>query len=279
MALSPDDPLLPYLAALEHAIVQLRARIRYEEPVSLEEIHDLMDAVHNVPGLLRRESEWFTAENIEKDFSCDDERWTGEPALFRTKLLTVVRGAASDQNGSPGNPSLDSVKPSTSSRRQRVWTTLDPHSSGFERSPMRAALLSLGVVLLSSLAMAPILADDGGLPLPFPPGSYVTTELDGTHPYAAQGLEVGIDVEFLYFDGCVAVYETTGWRRPLGGGAKIFAPKKGEILWDACSDEWIGEIISASTGRHGDVIPSTSSDQFTIDFAAAGGNTRLITKE
>ena len=91
MALTPDDPLLPYLAALEHAIIQLRARIRYEEPVSLEEIHDLMDAVHNVPGLLRQDGEWFSPENIEADLARDDERWVWETSA-RKALLPIVRG-------------------------------------------------------------------------------------------------------------------------------------------------------------------------------------------
>ncbi|HZZ73535.1 MAG TPA: hypothetical protein VFE24_14880 [Pirellulales bacterium] len=84
----PQDVAEVYLTFLERAITGLRMRIRYGEQVSLDEVHDLMDALHNIPAMLRGAGEWFTEENITADLARYDQRWLGEPgSQLRNSLI------------------------------------------------------------------------------------------------------------------------------------------------------------------------------------------------
>ena len=64
-----------YILVLERAILDLRMRIRYDDGVTLEEVHDLLDAIHNIPAMLRDYGNWFVTENIDTDLSRYDSRW------------------------------------------------------------------------------------------------------------------------------------------------------------------------------------------------------------
>lgn len=41
-----------YLKLLDRAIIHFRHRLRCDEQISLDEVHDFLDALHNVPPLL-----------------------------------------------------------------------------------------------------------------------------------------------------------------------------------------------------------------------------------
>jgi hypothetical protein len=62
-------------------------RIRYDDAVTIEEVHDLMDALHNIPRMLRDCSDWYVPENIDADLARYDEKWVGSQHSERRKSL------------------------------------------------------------------------------------------------------------------------------------------------------------------------------------------------
>ncbi len=139
---------------------------------------------------------------------------------------------------------------------------------------MAAGILIVSIGLASTHAEAPPIP-----PLPIDPGSYVTLEVDGTHPYGeSHGLEVGLDVTFSHFEECTAVYVTKTWQRPLGGGAKVYGQNSGEITVDLCEGPVFGSIVSASTRRVGELV-DLGGGEYLMDFSDAGGNTRIMQYE
>lgn len=66
-----------YLAFLEQAIVRFRCRIRDGERISQDEMHDFLDALHNVPHMLRDYGNWFVEANVDRDLARYDEKWAG----------------------------------------------------------------------------------------------------------------------------------------------------------------------------------------------------------
>ena len=81
-----------YAKLLEAVILNLRMRIRYCEQVSLHEVHDLMDAIHNIPQMLREADDWHVPSNIDSDLSRYDEKWPKQLGCSRISLVeTVVR--------------------------------------------------------------------------------------------------------------------------------------------------------------------------------------------
>jgi len=103
MARLPDEIADVYLVVLEQAILRLRIRIRYCEQVSLDEVHDLMDALHNIPGMVFGDGAWFTEENIGHDLARYDRRWMGCPGSeLRESLVQTLEKA---RKGEFRNPS------------------------------------------------------------------------------------------------------------------------------------------------------------------------------
>ena len=75
-------------------------RIRYGEQVAINEIHDYLDALHNVPGLILGEGDWFTEENIAIDLERYDQRWMQKPgSQFRKSLATMLDQARAHRHG------------------------------------------------------------------------------------------------------------------------------------------------------------------------------------
>jgi hypothetical protein len=93
-----DDPVVPdinaWLALLEQAILNLRMRIRYGENVSLREVHDILDALHNVPIMFRKYGGWHVEGNIEVDLASYDNRWLSVPGSDMRKSLVETLNAA-----------------------------------------------------------------------------------------------------------------------------------------------------------------------------------------
>ena len=86
------DPALPdvvhvYTTLLERAIIELRHRLRCEEMISADELHDFLDALHNVPQMLRDYGNWMVEENIDQDLARYDSRWVGRPGSKQRKSL------------------------------------------------------------------------------------------------------------------------------------------------------------------------------------------------
>jgi hypothetical protein len=82
------------MALLERAILNLRTRLRYGEVVSAEELHDYLDALHNVPIMLRDYGDWHVEENIDADLARYDHRWlVRADSKLRKSLLETLRRA------------------------------------------------------------------------------------------------------------------------------------------------------------------------------------------
>jgi len=94
MNIASDEVLHDYLHVLERAILDLRARIRYDDDVSMDEVHDLLDAVHNIPKMLRDYGGWHVTENIDADLADYDTKWSGKgQATGRKRLIEHLQRA------------------------------------------------------------------------------------------------------------------------------------------------------------------------------------------
>jgi hypothetical protein len=83
-----------YTAVLERAILSLRMRLRYSEEVTPDEVHDLMDALHNIPIMLRNYGGWHVEENIDYDLAHYDKKWLSVPgSTLRSSLVGLLERA------------------------------------------------------------------------------------------------------------------------------------------------------------------------------------------
>lgn len=98
-----------YTLLLELAIVQLRYRIRYQDAVTLDEIHDYLDSLHNVGPMLRGVGGWFTPENIDVDLRRYDSRWltTDDGAKLRRGLFALLQSIRRGEYGDLPAPKQD----------------------------------------------------------------------------------------------------------------------------------------------------------------------------
>jgi hypothetical protein len=71
---APPDVVHVYTTLLERAIVELRFRVRMGEVISADELHDFLDALHNVPTMLRDYGNWMVEENIDQHLARYDSR-------------------------------------------------------------------------------------------------------------------------------------------------------------------------------------------------------------
>ena len=100
MEMAPESTARPYLVLLERAIVELRMRIRYGESVSLKEVHDFLDALHNVPRMLMDYGGWHVEKNIDSDLAEYDRRWLSQPdSDLRGSLIEALNRARREQFG------------------------------------------------------------------------------------------------------------------------------------------------------------------------------------
>ena len=143
---------------------------------------------------------------------------------------------------------------------------------------MGSKLLTFSLaVLLVGMGFPLLGSPDDGIPPEFiAPGSYHSKNPDGTDPYgASHGLEIGVDVEFSHYEDCVAVYVTTSWQRPVGGGQKVYSDNTGEVHYDLCELGDTAFLVSGSkAGLTGSLI-ANDDGTFTADYSAGGGNVRI----
>jgi hypothetical protein len=94
MRTPPPEVVGACTALLEWAILNPRMRLRYNDDVTLEEVHDILDASHNVPSMLQRYGGWNVEENIDWHLAHYDEKWMGRPGSeLRTSLIEILKRA------------------------------------------------------------------------------------------------------------------------------------------------------------------------------------------
>lgn len=92
MNLDADDAR-DYMMLLERAIIYLRYRIRYDDSVTVAEVHDILDSLHNIPAMLRGAGDWFTPDNVDADLERYDAKWldADDGASRRRGLLELLQ--------------------------------------------------------------------------------------------------------------------------------------------------------------------------------------------
>ena len=66
-------------------------RIRYGESIDMQEIHDLMDGIHNIPEMLCAYGGWHVEENINFHLNHYDERWfKSDSSKIRMSLMQTL---------------------------------------------------------------------------------------------------------------------------------------------------------------------------------------------
>jgi len=100
---APPEVVSAYTALLERAILNLRMRIRYGEDISINETHDYLDALHNVPTMLRNYGGWHVEENINADLARYDQKWLEQPgSTMRRSLIETLRLCRDGEFDYPG---------------------------------------------------------------------------------------------------------------------------------------------------------------------------------
>ncbi len=79
-----------YLYVLERVIVDLRKAVRSGKTVDEDQIHDLLDAVHNIPTMLAEHHGWYTPEHVMPDLERYDHKWHGKPGVSLDLSLVAM---------------------------------------------------------------------------------------------------------------------------------------------------------------------------------------------
>lgn len=88
----PPNVVNAYTALIEQAVIRLRYRIRYGDVISTVELHDWLDALHNVPIMLRNYGGWHIEANIDQDLARYDSRWLGRiDSKMRRSLVETLQ--------------------------------------------------------------------------------------------------------------------------------------------------------------------------------------------
>jgi hypothetical protein len=81
-----------YTKLLQHAIWNLRMRLRSGEEVSPEELVAFLNAIENVPAMLLNYGEWNVEENIDWHLAHYDDKWLNrEDSQLRLSLVSTLR--------------------------------------------------------------------------------------------------------------------------------------------------------------------------------------------
>lgn len=93
---APEDVLRPHLQLLYAVVLQVRQITRNGplQPAECEIVHDLMDAVHNIPEMLLNYGAWWDETRLCEDrLRQFDERWAGLTGFSLEKMLGEARRA------------------------------------------------------------------------------------------------------------------------------------------------------------------------------------------
>ena len=95
--LAPESVIRTYTSVLRDAILDVRRRIRYGETIDMQELHDLTDALENVPAMLCAYGQWHVEENIDAGLKRYDKKWFNPDASERTlSLMRALEEAKKD---------------------------------------------------------------------------------------------------------------------------------------------------------------------------------------
>ena len=104
--LAPEAVIRVYASVLREAILRVRMRIRYGETIDLEELHDLTDALENIPEMLCNYGGWRVEENIDAALKRYDGKWCnpGESLRACSLLRALEEARANALDSSPSVP-------------------------------------------------------------------------------------------------------------------------------------------------------------------------------
>lgn len=104
---APDSVVYAYANVLRQALLSLRMRVRYGETIDMQELHDITDALENVPQMLCAYGGWNVESNIDWALQRYDDKWCrGERsvslmrALERARTELAEKGEPDPQEGS-----------------------------------------------------------------------------------------------------------------------------------------------------------------------------------
>jgi aminoglycoside phosphotransferase (APT) family kinase protein len=94
MKTDPPSVAAAYTTVLERAILNMRMRIRYGETIRQDELHDFLDALHNIPKNLMDCGQSYSKERVIKDLAAYDDKWLNRPdSERRQSLLSYLENA------------------------------------------------------------------------------------------------------------------------------------------------------------------------------------------
>jgi hypothetical protein len=92
--LAPESVIRAYLSVLREAILNVRMRIRYGETIDMQELHDLTDALENIPQMLCDYGGWHVEENIDSALLRYDRKYYNPGESERaTSLMRALETA------------------------------------------------------------------------------------------------------------------------------------------------------------------------------------------
>lgn len=95
--MAPESVVRAYVSVLREAILNVRMRIRYDEPIDMQELHDLTDALENVPQMLCAYGGWHVEDNIDVALKRYDRKWYDPDGSLRAiSLVQALERAKSD---------------------------------------------------------------------------------------------------------------------------------------------------------------------------------------
>lgn len=87
--LAPESVIRAYATVLRQAILNVRMRIRYGETIDMQELHDLTDALENVPEMLCAYGGWHIEQNMDAALKSYDRKWYDPEA--RERSISLMR--------------------------------------------------------------------------------------------------------------------------------------------------------------------------------------------
>lgn len=100
MAQASREVIAVYSKVLEDALLNLRMRLRCGEDVDSQEVHDLMDSLHNIPIMMNSYGGWQVEKNVDADLARYDSKWLSvEGSDLRSSLMKSLERAREKHTG------------------------------------------------------------------------------------------------------------------------------------------------------------------------------------
>ena len=89
--LAPEPFFSAYLSVLNSSVLLPRMWVRYDHEFTKEQLHDLMDAVENIPQFLYSYGGWYNEDNMYKNIERYDEKWATPKGDTGSSLISVYQ--------------------------------------------------------------------------------------------------------------------------------------------------------------------------------------------